>query len=133
MGYLVLSKRTAKPAPVVAAAFLHGHTSAITCVDVSTELDIAVTGAADGMVLMHSVREAQYIRELRGRTVRIGHVSPCVPKRRGAHCCWLGTGIRRAVGIHLPLWRCRHLLPRGRWITGSGDDQRIGGRVQASI
>lgn len=71
MGYLTSASRDVKDAPVVPAAVLHGHTSAITCCDVSAELDVAITGAADGMVLVHSVREAQYIRELRCRSVSL--------------------------------------------------------------
>ena len=71
VGYLTSASRDVKDAPVVPAAVLHGHTSAITCCDVSAELDVAITGAADGMVLVHSVSEAQYVRELRRRMVSV--------------------------------------------------------------
>uniref|UniRef100_A0ACB8G153 Neurobeachin-like protein 1 n=1 Tax=Sphaerodactylus townsendi TaxID=933632 RepID=A0ACB8G153_9SAUR len=44
---------------------LYGHTNEVSCVGISTELDMAVSGARDGTVIVHSVRKGQYMRTLR--------------------------------------------------------------------
>uniref|UniRef100_A0A8B9KL55 Neurobeachin-like protein 2 n=1 Tax=Astyanax mexicanus TaxID=7994 RepID=A0A8B9KL55_ASTMX len=44
---------------------LCGHDQEVTCVSISTELDMAVSGSKDGTVIMHSVRRGQYLRTLR--------------------------------------------------------------------
>ncbi|KAI4885568.1 hypothetical protein NFI96_016862 [Prochilodus magdalenae] len=44
---------------------LCGHDQEVTCVSISTELDIAVSGSKDGTVIVHSVRRGQYLRTLR--------------------------------------------------------------------
>ncbi|XP_062847864.1 neurobeachin-like protein 2 [Trichomycterus rosablanca] len=40
---------------------LCGHDAEVTCVAISTELDMAVSGSKDGTVIMHSVRRGQYL------------------------------------------------------------------------
>ncbi|KAG9277810.1 neurobeachin-like protein 1 isoform X1 [Astyanax mexicanus] len=44
---------------------LYGHTDEVVSVCISTELDMAVSGARDGTVIIHSVRRGQYMRSLR--------------------------------------------------------------------
>uniref|UniRef100_A0AAR2J8B1 Neurobeachin-like protein 2 n=1 Tax=Pygocentrus nattereri TaxID=42514 RepID=A0AAR2J8B1_PYGNA len=44
---------------------LCGHDQEVTCVSISTELDMAVSGSKDGTVIVHSVRRGQYLRTLR--------------------------------------------------------------------
>ncbi|XP_076826894.1 neurobeachin-like protein 2 isoform X2 [Brachyhypopomus gauderio] len=44
---------------------LTGHDQEVTCVSISTELDMAVSGSKDGTVIVHSVRRGQYLRTLR--------------------------------------------------------------------
>uniref|UniRef100_UPI00398EFA2E neurobeachin-like protein 2 isoform X1 n=1 Tax=Pristiophorus japonicus TaxID=55135 RepID=UPI00398EFA2E len=44
---------------------LYGHDDAVTCVAISTELDMAVSGSKDGTVIVHTVRRGQFMRTLR--------------------------------------------------------------------
>ncbi|XP_057674721.1 neurobeachin-like protein 1 isoform X1 [Corythoichthys intestinalis] len=44
---------------------LYGHTDEVVSVSISTELDMAVSGARDGVVIIHTVRRGQYVRCLR--------------------------------------------------------------------
>uniref|UniRef100_A0A3Q4H998 Neurobeachin-like 1 n=1 Tax=Neolamprologus brichardi TaxID=32507 RepID=A0A3Q4H998_NEOBR len=44
---------------------LYGHTDEVVSVSISTELDMAVSGARDGTVIIHTVRRGQYMRCLR--------------------------------------------------------------------
>uniref|UniRef100_A0AAX7TCJ9 Neurobeachin-like protein 2 n=1 Tax=Astatotilapia calliptera TaxID=8154 RepID=A0AAX7TCJ9_ASTCA len=41
---------------------LYGHTDEVVSVSISTELDMAVSGARDGTVIIHTVRRGQYMR-----------------------------------------------------------------------
>ncbi|XP_070767640.1 neurobeachin-like protein 2 [Enoplosus armatus] len=43
---------------------LCGHDQEVTCVAISTELDMAVSGSKDGTVIVHTVRRGQYLRTL---------------------------------------------------------------------
>uniref|UniRef100_A0A673BD77 Neurobeachin-like protein 2 n=1 Tax=Sphaeramia orbicularis TaxID=375764 RepID=A0A673BD77_9TELE len=44
---------------------LYGHTDEVVSVNISTELDMAVSGSRDGTVIIHTVRRGQYMRCLR--------------------------------------------------------------------
>ncbi|KAK9836952.1 hypothetical protein WJX81_002248 [Elliptochloris bilobata] len=44
---------------------LAGHEDAVACLAVSTDLDLVVSGAADGMLLFHTLRRGRYLRALR--------------------------------------------------------------------
>lgn len=44
---------------------LCGHDQEVTCVAISTELDMAISGSKDGTVIVHSVRRGQYLWTLR--------------------------------------------------------------------
>ncbi|KAJ0009506.1 hypothetical protein NQD34_001208 [Periophthalmus magnuspinnatus] len=44
---------------------LYGHTDEVVSVNISTELDMAVSGSKDGTVIIHTVRRGQYMRCLR--------------------------------------------------------------------
>nr|XP_057907467.1 neurobeachin-like protein 1 isoform X2 [Doryrhamphus excisus] len=44
---------------------LYGHTDEVLSVSISTELDMAVSGSRDGVVIIHTVRKGQYVRCLR--------------------------------------------------------------------
>ncbi|CAL8247132.1 unnamed protein product [Lota lota] len=56
---------------------LCGHDQEVTCVAISTELDMAVSGSKDGTVIVHSVRRGQFLRTLRppGESVVPAHIS----------------------------------------------------------
>ncbi|KAM8934102.1 neurobeachin-like protein 1 [Pelodytes ibericus] len=51
---------SAKPVQI-----LYGHTDEISSVGLNTELDMAVSGAKDGTVIIHTIRRGQYMRTLR--------------------------------------------------------------------
>ncbi|XP_051922012.1 neurobeachin-like protein 2 isoform X1 [Hippocampus zosterae] len=53
---------TLSPRPI---QVLCGHDQEVTCVAISTELDMAVSGSKDGTVIVHTVRRGQYLRTLR--------------------------------------------------------------------
>uniref|UniRef100_A0A7N6BH87 Neurobeachin-like protein 2 n=1 Tax=Anabas testudineus TaxID=64144 RepID=A0A7N6BH87_ANATE len=44
---------------------LSGHDQEVTCVAISTELDMAVSGSKDGTVIVHTVRRGLFLRTLR--------------------------------------------------------------------
>uniref|UniRef100_A0A4W3GZA4 Neurobeachin-like protein 2 n=2 Tax=Callorhinchus milii TaxID=7868 RepID=A0A4W3GZA4_CALMI len=44
---------------------LYGHDDEVTCVAISTELDMAVSGSKDGTVIVHTVRRGQFTRSFR--------------------------------------------------------------------
>ncbi|XP_054406869.2 neurobeachin-like protein 2 isoform X1 [Pongo abelii] len=44
---------------------LYGHGAAVSCVAISTELDMAVSGSEDGTVIIHTVRRGQFVAALR--------------------------------------------------------------------
>ncbi|KAM8758503.1 neurobeachin-like protein 2 [Rhynchonycteris naso] len=44
---------------------LYGHEAAVSCVAISTELDMAVSGSEDGTVIIHTVRRGQFVAVLR--------------------------------------------------------------------
>ncbi|XP_041842953.1 neurobeachin-like protein 2 isoform X1 [Melanotaenia boesemani] len=50
------------PRPV---QILCGHDQEVTCVAISTELDMAVSGSKDGTVIVHTIRRGQFLRTLR--------------------------------------------------------------------
>ncbi|KAK5618282.1 Neurobeachin-like protein 2 [Crenichthys baileyi] len=60
------------PRPV---QILCGHDQEVTCVAISTELDMAVSGSKDGTVIVHTVRRGQFLRTLRPP----GDVNLCSP------------------------------------------------------
>ncbi|KAL1782504.1 neurobeachin 2 isoform X2 [Sigmodon hispidus] len=44
---------------------LYGHEAAVSCVAISTELDMAVSGSEDGTVIIHTIRRGQFVAALR--------------------------------------------------------------------
>ncbi|MEQ2239137.1 Neurobeachin-like protein 2 [Ilyodon furcidens] len=60
------------PRPV---QILCGHDQEVTCVAISTELDMAISGSKDGTVIVHTVRRGQFLRTLRPP----GDVNLCSP------------------------------------------------------
>ncbi|KAM6088833.1 neurobeachin-like protein 2 [Chlamydotis macqueenii] len=44
---------------------LYGHDGEVTCVAISTELDMAVSGSKDGTIIVHTIRRGLFIRSLR--------------------------------------------------------------------
>uniref|UniRef100_A0A670JST5 Neurobeachin-like protein 2 n=1 Tax=Podarcis muralis TaxID=64176 RepID=A0A670JST5_PODMU len=44
---------------------LYGHDDEVTCVAISTELDMAVSGSKDGTVIVHTIRRGQFMQSLR--------------------------------------------------------------------
>jgi hypothetical protein len=49
---------------------LYGHDSEVTCVDISTELDMTVSGAKDGTCIIHTVQRGHYMHTLLPRKER---------------------------------------------------------------
>lgn len=43
---------------------LLGHTSPITCIAISTKLDIVVSGSRDGSICLHNIRSGRFVRSL---------------------------------------------------------------------
>lgn len=43
---------------------LYGHTEAVTCVDISIEFDMVLTGSMDGTVNLHTIRSGHYLKTL---------------------------------------------------------------------
>ncbi|NXJ86632.1 NBEL2 protein, partial [Trogon melanurus] len=43
---------------------LYGHDAEVTCVAISTELDMAVSGSKDGTIIIHTIRRGLFIRSL---------------------------------------------------------------------
>ncbi|KAM6339007.1 LOW QUALITY PROTEIN: neurobeachin-like protein 2 [Podargus strigoides] len=44
---------------------LYGHDAEVTCVAISTELDMVVSGSKDGTIIIHTIRRGLFIRSLR--------------------------------------------------------------------
>ncbi|XP_065523059.1 neurobeachin-like protein 2 isoform X4 [Lathamus discolor] len=44
---------------------LYGHDAEVTCVAISTELDMAASGSKDGTIIIHTIRRGLFIRSLR--------------------------------------------------------------------
>jgi len=44
---------------------LHGHNDEVTCVCISVELDIAISGGKDGRCVIHSLRKGTYVRSMK--------------------------------------------------------------------
>ena len=53
------SSTTPNPRPI---QVLSGHDKSVSCVALSTELDMAVSGSDDGSINVYTVKEGQYIR-----------------------------------------------------------------------
>ncbi|XP_061443028.1 LOW QUALITY PROTEIN: neurobeachin-like protein 2 [Rhineura floridana] len=43
---------------------LYGHDDEVTCVAISTELDMAVSGSKDGTIIVHTIRRGQFMKSL---------------------------------------------------------------------
>ena len=43
---------------------LYGHDDAVTCVDISPEMDLVVSGSDDGTIILHNLRDGAYIRSI---------------------------------------------------------------------
>ncbi|XP_047388286.1 neurobeachin-like protein 2 isoform X4 [Sciurus carolinensis] len=62
MVWRLLQQGGLSPKPV---QVLYGHEAAVSCVAISTELDMAVSGSEDGTVIIHTVRRGQFVAALR--------------------------------------------------------------------
>ncbi|XP_036930024.1 neurobeachin-like protein 2 isoform X2 [Acanthopagrus latus] len=72
---------------------LCGHDQEVTCVAISTELDMAVSGSKDGTVIVHTVRRGQFLRTLRPPG------DSCVP----AHISELQVGMEGHIVVQTSL------------------------------
>uniref|UniRef100_UPI003AAC4AAA neurobeachin-like protein 2 isoform X1 n=1 Tax=Centroberyx gerrardi TaxID=166262 RepID=UPI003AAC4AAA len=75
---------------------LCGHDQEVTCVAISTELDMAISGSKDGTVIVHSVRRGQFLRTLRPPD------ESCVP----AHVSELQVGMEGHIVAQTSLEGC---------------------------
>ncbi|XP_074640856.1 neurobeachin-like protein 1 isoform X2 [Tubulanus polymorphus] len=92
---------------------LYGHDSEITCVKISIELDLAVSGSKDGTLIIHTVRTGQYMRTLQ---------VPCDPRCNltipllvlsekgeiGIYC--KQSGLQDKLSLHLYSVNGKHLV-----------------------
>ncbi|XP_027788340.2 neurobeachin-like protein 2 isoform X2 [Marmota flaviventris] len=62
MVWRLLQQGGLSPKPV---QVLYGHEAAVSCVAISTELDMAVSGSEDGTVIIHTIRRGQFVAALR--------------------------------------------------------------------
>ncbi|XP_039377605.1 neurobeachin-like protein 2 isoform X7 [Mauremys reevesii] len=44
---------------------LYGHDAEVTCVAISTELDMAVSGSKDGTIIVHTIRRGQFMKSIK--------------------------------------------------------------------
>ncbi|XP_074841359.1 neurobeachin-like protein 2 isoform X2 [Carettochelys insculpta] len=44
---------------------LYGHDDEVTCVAISTELDMAVSGSKDGTIIVHTIRRGQFMKSIK--------------------------------------------------------------------
>ncbi|XP_066487542.1 neurobeachin-like protein 2 [Tiliqua scincoides] len=44
---------------------LYGHDDEVTCVAISTELDVVVSGSKDGTIIVHTIRRGQFMKSLK--------------------------------------------------------------------
>ncbi|XP_030014461.1 neurobeachin-like protein 2 isoform X2 [Sphaeramia orbicularis] len=72
---------------------LCGHDQEVTCVAISTELDMAVSGSKDGTVIVHTVRRGQFLRTLHPPS------DSCVP----AHISELQVGMEGHIVVQTSL------------------------------
>ena len=57
---------------------LYGHNSEVLCADISTELNLAVSGSKDGTCILHTVRHGRYLNTLqprKGKRCEVQHVA----------------------------------------------------------
>ena len=59
---------------LVARHVLFGHDDEVTCVDLNTELDIAVSGAKDGSCIIHTIRRGRYVTTFKPGVGSVGLV-----------------------------------------------------------
>nr|XP_019839696.1 PREDICTED: neurobeachin-like protein 2 [Bos indicus] len=85
---------------------LYGHEAAVSCVAISTELDMAVSGSEDGTVIIHTVRRGQFVATLSppGSTLP-GPVSHLVLGSEGQivvqSSAWERLGAQVTYSLHL--------------------------------
>ncbi|XP_036425659.1 neurobeachin-like protein 1 isoform X2 [Colossoma macropomum] len=94
---------------------LYGHTDEVVSVCISTELDMAVSGARDGTVIIHTVRRGQYMRSLRppcesSLPVSITHLAVSWEGHVVVHTCVEGKAtLKDKNALHLYSVNGKHL------------------------
>ncbi|XP_076871278.1 neurobeachin-like protein 1 isoform X2 [Brachyhypopomus gauderio] len=94
---------------------LYGHTDEVVIVSISTELDMAVSGARDGTVIIHTVRRGQCMRVLRPRCdsalpASITHLAVSWEGHVVVHTCVEGkTTLKDKNALHLYSVNGKHL------------------------
>jgi len=63
-----LQTNSAAPLGPLPLHILYGHDEAVTSVAISCELNVVVSGSNDGTIIIHSLREGQYIRSITAQT-----------------------------------------------------------------
>jgi len=63
-----LQTNAAMPLGPLPLHILYGHDEAVTSVAISCELNVVVSGSNDGTIIIHSLREGQYIRSITAQT-----------------------------------------------------------------
>lgn len=120
---------------------LCGHDDVITCLFVSIELDIVISGSKDGTCVFHTLREGRYVRSLR-------HPSGCaltklVASQHGRIVFYaeddLSLNMYSINGKHIASsesngrLNCVELSSRGEFLVCSGDQGQIVVRLMSSL
>nr|XP_012626524.1 neurobeachin-like protein 2 isoform X1 [Microcebus murinus] len=85
---------------------LYGHEAAVSCVAISTELDMAVSGSENGTVIIHTVRRGQFVAALQPPLVTLpGPVSHLALGSEGQivvqSSAWERPGAQVTYSLHL--------------------------------
>jgi WD40 repeat protein len=64
MVFALVSGDSEKPVDTQPVHVIYGHDNSVTCIAVSAELDLVVSGSDDGTVMLHSLRSGRYIRSI---------------------------------------------------------------------
>lgn len=82
---------------------LWGHDTPITCVDISCELDVAVSGSRGGKICVHSLRRGEFIRSIRPLT-KPGFIKVAISKitldKHGRMVIFTSDGLLHAYTIN---------------------------------
>ncbi len=62
--WMVHPDREIEPVTVSPESVLYGHDDSVNCVAINAELDIVVSGSDDGTIIVHTLRDACYLRSI---------------------------------------------------------------------
>lgn len=85
--------RGEQPVDALPVHVLYGHDDTVTCLAVSAELDLVVSGSDDGTVIMHSLRSGAYIRTIVNDNQKLANpiTPPAEREAARAKVTWVGV------------------------------------------